>query len=81
LTILKASNGDTPIHILHVDDDSSVQEITKLMLLDLNSCFEIDQANCVEEAFQKLATCNYDVVISDYEMPKKKRLTVSKRVT
>jgi PAS domain S-box-containing protein len=41
------------------------------MLLDLNSCFEIDQANCVDAAFQKLATCNYDVVVSDFDMPQK----------
>jgi PAS domain S-box-containing protein len=56
---------------LHVDDDPSLQEITKLMLLDLDSGFEIDNACCVDEALKKLTVGNYDVVVSDYEMPKK----------
>ena len=44
------------IKILHVDDDPSLQEITKLMLLDLDSSFQIDCACCVDEAFKKQAT-------------------------
>ncbi len=59
------------IRILHVDDDPSMQELTKLMLLDLDSSFEIDNACCVDEAFRKLAVGHYDVVVSDYEMPQK----------
>ena len=59
------------IRILHVDDDPSMQELTKLMLLDLDSSFEIDNACCVDEAFGKLAVGHYDVVVSDYEMPQK----------
>ena len=31
--------------------------------------FEIDTACCVDEAFKKLATGQYDIIISDYEMP------------
>jgi DNA-binding NtrC family response regulator len=71
LDSLKITNENTPIHVLHVDDDPSLQEITKLMLLDLNSSFDIDWACCVDEAFKKLSAGNYDVVVSDYEMPKK----------
>jgi PAS domain S-box-containing protein len=68
---LKATNGNTPIHILHVDDDPSIQEITKLMLQDLSSGFAIDWACCVDEGLKKLASGHYDVVVSDYEMPQK----------
>jgi PAS domain S-box-containing protein len=68
---LKAATENIQIRILHVDDDSSVQEITKLMLLDLNGGFEIDRACCVDEAFKKLSNKQYDVVVSDYEMPQK----------
>lgn len=59
------------IRILHVDDDSSLREIFKLILLDLDSSFEIDQACCVDEGLSKLAAGTYDVVVSDYEMPLK----------
>ena len=67
----KTFNDKGRLRILHVDDDSALQEITKLMLLDLNSEFIIDQACCVDDAFKKLSIGNYDVVVSDYEMPKK----------
>ena len=77
---LKSSNGKTPIRVLHVDDDPSVQEITKLMLLDLNSGFEIDQASCVDDGFKKLSTGHYDVVVSDYEMLQKDGLDFLKEL-
>ena len=71
---LASSNKKRVIRVLHVDDDPSMQEITKLMLLDLNSGFEIDNACCVNEAFKKLSTGCYDVVVSDFEMPQKNGL-------
>jgi PAS domain S-box-containing protein len=37
-------------------------------------CFEIEDACCVDEAFKKLSTGQYDAVISDYEMPQKNGL-------
>ena len=69
-----------PIRVLHVDDDPSVQEITKLMLLDLNGGFEVDWASCVKDGFKKLASGHYDVVISDYEMPQKNGLEFLKEL-
>lgn len=62
------------IRVLHVDDDPSVQEITKLMLLNLNSSLEIDQACCVDEGISKLTDHRYDVIVSDYDMPMKNGL-------
>jgi DNA-binding NtrC family response regulator len=64
----------SPIHVLHVDDDPSLLEISKLILLDLASYFEIYCACYVDEALKKLAAGHYDVVISDFEMPKKNGL-------
>ncbi|HTY75912.1 MAG TPA: response regulator, partial [Candidatus Nanoarchaeia archaeon] len=66
--------GDGSIRVLQVDDDVSILEISKLMLKDMNECFEIDSASSVDEAYKKLEFCNYDVVISDYEMPQKNGL-------
>jgi PAS domain S-box-containing protein len=80
LASLKATNGNKPIRILHVDDDPSIQEITKLMLQDLDCNFEIENACCVDEAYKKFADVNYDVVVSDYEMPQKNGLQLLKEL-
>ena len=56
---------------MHVDDDQSMLEISKQILMDMERSFDIDHASCVDEAFSKLATGSYDVVVSDYEMPQK----------
>ena len=48
-----------------------MQEIAKMILLDMDDSLEIDNASCVDEGLSKLATGNYDVIISDYEMPQK----------
>ena len=68
------------IRVLHVDDDPSVQEITKLLLLDLDSGFEIDNSCNVDEGLKKLAAEHYDVVVSDYEMPQKDGLQFLKEL-
>ena len=41
------------------------------MLIDIVSSLDIDNVSSVDEAFMKLATGHYDVVVSDYEMPQK----------
>jgi len=71
VTDLATAKQKERIRILHVDDDSSLREIFKLILMDLDSSFEIDQACCVDEGLSKLAIGCYDVVVSDYEMPQK----------
>jgi len=80
MTNLKSSNENTSIRVLHVDDDQSIREITKLMLMDLSSAFEIDQACSVDDGFKKLAMDTYDVVVSDYEMPNKNGLEFLKEL-
>ncbi len=75
---LALSDKKNTIKILHVDDDPSILEITKLMLMDSNDSFEIDNASCVDEAFKKVSTGQYDVVVSDYEMPQKNGLDLLK---
>src|SRR5208283_2476951 len=70
---LTSLNNKNAIHVLHVDDDPTIIEVSKLILMDMDN-FEIDHACCVDEALKKLATRRYDVVISDYEMPQKNGL-------
>jgi PAS domain S-box-containing protein len=74
-----ASNKKNSIHILYVDDDCSIREISKQILLEMGD-FEIDNASCVDEALEKLSTTQYDVVISDYEMPQKNGLDFLKEL-
>jgi DNA-binding NtrC family response regulator len=76
---LASSNKKTTIRVLHVDDDPSNREISKQILMDMGS-FDIDSACCVDEAFKKLAAGNYDVVVSDYEMPQKDGLKFLKQL-
>ncbi|MCW4028721.1 MAG: PAS domain S-box protein [Candidatus Bathyarchaeota archaeon] len=61
------------IHVLHVDDDACMLEITKQILLTEGN-FKIDTALNVDDALKKLETGDYDVVISDFEMPQKNGL-------
>src|ERR1039457_592650 len=76
---LLPSNKKSIIHVLHVDDDPSILEISKQILMDMGS-FEIEEACYVDEAFEKLSTGQYDVVVSDYEMPRKSGLEFLKEL-
>ena len=78
--MLAASNKKNNIHVLHVDDELCILEISKLMLMDLESSFDIDNVCCVDEAFKKMSNGQYDVVISDYEMPQKNGLDFLKEL-
>jgi len=80
LADLAPSNKKTVIHVLHVDDDSSLLDISKIMLMDLDSSFQIDSACCVDEGLSKVAAGHYDVVVSDYEMPLKDGLQFLKEL-
>ena len=77
LISLKLTDNEDYLRILHVDDDSSLLEISKQILMDMGA-FEIDNACSVDEALKKLAVGNYDVVVSDYEMPQKDGLSFLK---
>jgi PAS domain S-box-containing protein len=48
--------------------------------MDMDVSFCIDHASCADEAFKKLATGCYDVVVSDYEMPPKDGLQFLKEL-
>src|SRR5208283_5350451 len=82
--IAEVSNSPTSskrdaIRVLHVDDDSSILEISKALLTDVGN-FEVDFAKSVDEASKKMSTKQYDVLISDYEMPQKDGLQFLKEL-
>lgn len=68
------------IRILHVDDDLTLLEVSKQIIQNMNSEFNIDFAASVDEAFSKLATDCYDIIISDYDMPLKNGLEFLKEI-
>ena len=68
---LRTAFDHEKIRILHVDDDPSMTEVLKDLLININSKFEVDSACCVSEGLSKLEAVPYDVVISDYSMPQK----------
>ena len=79
ITDFVSSSERNVIRVLQVDDDRSILEISKQILLDIGS-FKIDNAYSVDEAFKKLSSTSYDVVISDYEMPFKNGLDFLKEL-
>ena len=76
---LESSSNKSAISVLHVDDDPCVLEISKQILMDMGN-FEIEFAFCVDEAFKKLSTEHYDIVVSDFEMPQKDGLDFLKEL-
>jgi PAS domain S-box-containing protein len=77
---LAPSNKKSAIRVLHVDDDSFILEISKQIMMDMDCNLDFDSACCVDEALKKLSTGQYDVVISDYEMPQKDGLQFLKEL-
>jgi len=55
-------------------------EISKQIMVDMDCSLDFDSACCVDEAFKKLSTGQYDIVISDYGMPQKDGLQFLKEL-
>ena len=62
------------IRILHLDDDPSFLSVSQKIMLDMDKNLEVDLVQNLNEALKKLETKNYDVIVSDYEMPERNGL-------
>lgn len=58
------------IRILHVDDDLDLLNTSK-QILELQGPFQIESANSVKEALERMKEREFDVIVSDYQMPEK----------
>jgi CheY-like chemotaxis protein len=59
-----------PIRVLHVDDEPTDLEITRIFLKkEAKDGFEIESVLSAEEAIEKLGSEHFDVIIADYHMP------------
>ena len=56
------------IHVLHVDNDDDFLKIFK-RILEMQGSFQVDSVLSVKEAMQKLEEKEFDVIVSDYQMP------------
>lgn len=70
---MNCADKEEALRILHVDDDTSLLELSK-MILETENKFQIDTAASVDEAFNKLNKQTYDAIVSDYDMPLKNGL-------
>ncbi len=58
------------IKVLHVDDEEDFLELTKIYLEKIsNQKLHVEYISSPEEVLEHLKTHNYDVLISDYQMP------------
>ena len=63
------SGSRARIRVLHVDDESDYQCITKLFLEKFDPRIQVESASSGEEALQLLKEQPFDCVVSDYQMP------------
>jgi PAS domain S-box-containing protein len=75
----KTVSSTVPIRILHVDDDTDFLEVAT-QILKISGDFEVDSALNADEAYKKMNTKQYDVIICDYEMPLKDGLQFLKEL-
>ncbi len=75
----KTFSSSNDIRILHVDDDSDFLEVAK-QIIKISGDFEVDGALSVDEAYEKLKTQTYDVIVCDYELPVKNGLQFLKEL-
>ncbi len=71
--------GNKTLRILHVDDDLEFLPVAK-QVLEEEGNFQVETAYSAEEALKKLREKEYDVVITDYQMPGKNGLELLNEV-
>ena len=60
----------TPVRVLHVDDEFSLLKVAK-QCLEMEGNLQVDTAVSADEAEKKMNEKVYDVIVSDYMMPKR----------
>ncbi|MEN6343027.1 MAG: PAS domain S-box protein [Methanospirillum sp.] len=62
------AGGTRPTSILYVDDEPALLSLTKVFL-ERQGLFSVDTAESASVALERIATCPYDAIVSDYQMP------------
>jgi DNA-binding NarL/FixJ family response regulator len=56
---------------LFIDDNEELLELTKIFLKRINDRIKLETVSSVEEAYKKMDEKTYEILISDYQLPKK----------
>ena len=70
---LQLTETESFLRVLHVDDDDCFLKVSK-QILEMEGKIKVETAISVYEALENLKLFQYDVVVSDYEMPGKNGL-------
>jgi len=73
-------SGEKPIRVLHVDDEKSQLEFTKMFLEELDEGVTVDSVRDPLEAIRLQSMNGYDVIVSDYKMVSMTGLELLQRV-
>ncbi len=68
-----------PIQVLHVDDEIHFLQTSKA-ILEMNNGIEVTTAHSVKKAIDLINSQDFDVIISDYQMPEKDGLQFLKEL-
>jgi DNA-binding NarL/FixJ family response regulator len=74
VTVSDPGNNKGSFHLLIVDDDSTIRDNLREYLANFHQAeyqLAIDEASTAEDALEKLESNNYDLVISDINLPDK----------
>ncbi|HDQ05576.1 MAG TPA: response regulator [Candidatus Bathyarchaeota archaeon] len=73
------SKPEMSMRVLHVDDDEDFLKCSK-RFLEMQDSFQVETALSVKEALQKIRQKQYDVIVSDYQMPEASGLDLLKQL-
>ena len=62
-------DAETPIRVLHAEDDEGFAELTATYLARVEDRIAVESVADVEAGLDALATGDFDCVVSDYDMP------------
>lgn len=73
------STKEKLIHVLYVDDEVGLLNAAK-PILEMQGPFNVETASSVKQAIQKMQENPFDVIVSDYQMPKENGLDFLKKL-
>ena len=68
------------IHVLHIDDDASKRQLTKIFIQNLDPNINVTSVSNAAELIEKLLEEDYDCIISDYKMPEQNGIQIAEKI-
>jgi len=79
IEVVVDSTEEVLVRVLHVDDEAGFLKVAK-QCLEMHGAFQIETASSVDEALKKMKKKEFDVIVSDYQMPEKDGLEFLKEL-